>query len=180
MQRSWNFKGLEIKFMEREDIEHIVKMLQDKAAGKYLWFTPINENGVRAYFEPIYEKQELELSTGNYPKSPLFSIFKDGEFIGDSGMEQLDGAPDNYNIGYQFKRSAWGKGYGTTACEFIIYFAKEYLGAYKLFADCMSGNIGSAKVLTKNGFTFEGKLKDRYIKDGKYLDNDYYGLKLTL
>ena len=178
MQRSWNFKGLEIRFSQKKDMVDIAEFLQDDNVAEFLWFTPIDKNGVHAYFEPLIEKQEFKLFRGETPKSPIFSIFKDNEFLGDAGMEQLEGAPDNYSIGYQLKKSAWGKGYGTTACEFLIFYAKEYLKAYKIFADCMSGNIGSAKVLLKNGFSFEGKLKERYFKDGKYLDNDYYGLKV--
>jgi len=178
MQSSWNFKGLEIRFLEKGDFKNIVEFLQDKEVGEFLWFTPINEQGMHAYFEPLFEKLSTDLSMGEVPKSPIFTILKDGEFIGDAGIEQLDGAPDNYNIGYQLKKSAWGKGYGTICCEFLVFYAKEYLKAYKLFADCMGGNIGSAKVLTKNGFTFEGKILERYFKDGKYHDNDHYGLKL--
>ena len=178
MQTSWNFKGLKFRFLVEEDFDNILEFLQDEDVGEFLWFTPIDELGMRSYFEPLLENQNIILARGKTPRSPVFSVFKDDEFIGDAGIEQLDGAPDNYNIGYQLKKSAWGKGYGTTACEFLIHFAKEHLKAHKLFADCMSGNIGSAKVLTKNGFTFEGTLKERYFKNGKYFDNDFYGLKI--
>lgn len=179
MQGSWNFKGLEIRFLEKKDFKDIAAFLQDKDVAEFLWFTPIDEKGVNDYFESLYELLAFDLGMGKIPENPVFSILKNGEFLGVIGIEQLDGAPDNYNIGYQLKRSSWGKGYGTIACEFLIHYTKEHLKAYKLFADCMSGNIGSAKVLTKNGFTFEGRMKDRYFKDGKYHDNDYYGLKLT-
>lgn len=178
MQGSWNFKGLEIRFLEKSDLKNIAEFLQDKDVAEFLWFTPINEKGVYAYFEPLYELQAIDLGIGKVPESPMFSAFKDGEFLGNAGIEPLDGAPGNYNIGYQLKRSFWGKGYGTICCEFLIHYAKEKLKAQKLFADCMSGNIGSAKVLKKNGFIFEGTVKERHFKDGKYHDINYYGLNI--
>lgn len=54
-------------------------------------------------------------------------------------------------------------------------FAFDCLGLRKLHARVADANIGSARVLEKNGFELEGRLKDYYKIEGSYYDLMLFG-----
>ena len=60
------------------------------------------------------------------------------------------------NLGYLLKKKSWGKGYATKVVNAFISYCKENLkdsDIQSIIAGCAVDNIGSQKVLTKNGFT---------------------------
>jgi RimJ/RimL family protein N-acetyltransferase len=64
------------------------------------------------------------------------------------------GAPDEPELGYRLKRSAWGKGYGTEGSRALIDKAFAELGARRVFASTMTVNVGSRRVMEKAGLRF--------------------------
>jgi len=65
-----------------------------------------------------------------------------------------DGPPDEPELGYRLKRSAWGKGYGTEGSLALIQKAFTELGARRVFASTMTVNVGSWRVMEKAGLRF--------------------------
>ncbi|WP_459782932.1 GNAT family N-acetyltransferase, partial [Photobacterium sp. R1] len=55
-------------------------------------------------------------------------------------------------------------------------FAFEEMQLNRIEAEIDPDNTGSAKVLTKLGFSLEGYLPERWIVDGKMSDSAIYGL----
>ncbi len=76
------------------------------------------------------------------------------------------------NIGYSIRPSARKNGYGTKILELALPAAKS-LGIDKVLITCDDDNIGSAKIIEKNGGVLEnkveheGKLKRRYWIENK-------------
>lgn len=66
------------------------------------------------------------------------------------------------STGYVFPKSEWGKGYATETLGAILELGKAY-GLKRLFAYCHHAHRDSAHVMEKNGFEFEGKLRN-YIE----------------
>ena len=54
-------------------------------------------------------------------------------------------------------------------------FAFEVLGLHKLHARVADANAASARVLEKNNFLLEGRLRDYYFIENKYYDGLFYG-----
>lgn len=77
--------------------------------------------------------------------------------IGTVGINSLFPAP---SIGYGLHPDVWGKGYASEAVEGVIAAwwkldridRTQISGKEKLFAACNKENVGSMKVLQKNGF----------------------------
>ena len=65
-----------------------------------------------------------------------------------------DAPPDEPELGYRLKRSAWGKGYGTEGSRALIQKAFTELGARRVFASTMTVNVGSWRVMEKAGLRF--------------------------
>lgn len=62
-------------------------------------------------------------------------------------------------VGYLFKKSAWGKGYATEACSRLLKFAFEETPLQEIVAVTDPGNAASQHVLKKCGLQDEGLRK---------------------
>ena len=179
MISSWKYKNIVFRYITELQLPEIVNMLHDPEVEKYLWFAPITLEAFREYAIPIIEGQKKSTEEGKYPYSAIFTITVDDEIIGNCGISQMQDAHNTSLIGYQLKRSAWGKGIATSSLEFLIHYAKTYLKLRKLFGDCMSENIGSVKVMEKCGFSYEGTIKEKYELNGVLHDNSWFGLRIA-
>jgi RimJ/RimL family protein N-acetyltransferase len=64
------------------------------------------------------------------------------------------GSPDEPELGYRLKRSAWGRGYATEGSRALIDKAFRELGARRVFAQTMAVNGASRRVMEKAGLAF--------------------------
>ena len=109
-----------------------------------------------AYIFAIREKENLKL-------------------IGAIGLH-LDFANRKAEIGYWLGKPFWNKGYVSEALQRILQFGFEELHLNKIFASHFPHNPTSGKVLQKNGFEFEGILKQEVLKNGQFLDLHRYAI----
>lgn len=103
-------------------------------------------------------------------------VLKETEkIIGTAMIFNFDLEAKHAEIGYVFHRDYWGKGYGTEVVKLMNDFSFEVLKLRKLHAHVVSANIGSSRILEKNGFELEGQLKNYYFIEGKYYDSLIFG-----
>lgn len=69
-----------------------------------------------------------------------------------------------------------GLGYAKEAIGLICDFAFIDLRLHRVQAGVVEGNISSEKTLISMGFELEGKLRHKFLREGKYLDHLIYGL----
>jgi len=82
------------------------------------------------------------------------------------------GQPDEPELGYRLRRSAWGKGYATEGCQALIRKAFAELGASRVFAETMLVHTASRRVMEKSGL----RLVRTFHADWPYkIDGDEYG-----
>ena len=103
------------------------------------------------------KKKNSNIHIGNIKLGPINFIHKS--------------AVISYFIG---EKTLWGKGYTTQAISEIIRLAKKK-GIKKLRAGLYEMNIGSKKVLVKNGFKLEGKLRSDIVFKKKRFDTYLFG-----
>ena len=60
-------------------------------------------------------------------------------------------------IGYFFKRSAWGRGYATEVCKRLLQFAFEEVALDEVVASVYEDNVASKRVLEKSGLIYRGR-----------------------
>lgn len=79
--------------------------------------------------------------------------------LADTDWSLVEGAslPDaEIELGYLFKRSAWGRGYATEAARRLLRFAFEDSPLEEVVAVTHRDHTGSQHVLAKAGMTYEG------------------------
>nr|WP_018350332.1 GNAT family protein [Longispora albida] len=80
-------------------------------------------------------------------------ICVDGEVAGRVNLNDVvQGAFQNGNLGYWVDQSRNGRGVATAAVESILHIAFTELGLHRVQAGTLPGNIGSQRVLERNGF----------------------------
>ena len=146
------------------DIDGFMKWASDNEVTQHLmWDSYQNKREAEAFFSNVVKKH-----------SWFKGIWLDNEVIGSITLEQGKGPYRNKaELGYVLARKHWGKGYVTEATRLVLETGFHDLDIERIEAYVDPTNIGSQKVLEKNGFIKEGLLrkwvtqrgiiKDRYI-----------------
>jgi RimJ/RimL family protein N-acetyltransferase len=74
--------------------------------------------------------------------------------------------PSSAELGYWFKRSAWGQGYATEAARFMLAVGFRTLGLHRIWGKCHVENPASAHVMGKVGMRMEGTIREHaWLRD---------------
>jgi predicted acetyltransferase len=116
----------------------------------------LKEPDLTAYLQIIQQEKEGNLRTDSVPRTILWLV--DGEdIIGRASIKHT--LPDSLrlrgHIGYYIRPKYRKKGYGYAICEMTVKEAKK-LGITKIVISALEHNIGSRKIIEKNGGVFEG------------------------
>jgi ribosomal-protein-alanine N-acetyltransferase len=156
------------KVSDEIDDEYIASIANDYDIAKYVGhrfpnpYTIDSAKGFKEYAKNSWEKES----------EYIFAIFEkeNNLYIGNIGVS-LDKENNIVgNLGYWLGKKFEGKGYMSEATKLLIDFSFDILN---------DDNIGSQKVLQKNGFKIEGiKRESHMFRTGEVLDNIIFGLLL--
>ncbi len=79
------------------------------------------------------------------------------EFVGWFHLRPDKITPDEMELGYRLRRSAWGQGLATEGSRALVRKAFGEWGYPRLSARTLVDNLGSRRVMEKAGLTFEGE-----------------------
>ena len=95
-----------------------------------------------------------------------------GAYIGDIGFNSFQPG-GNAVVGYALNEYYWNKGLVSEALASVIYFGFYTLQIHRIEAYVSVSNYASEKVLLKNGFAYEG-----FLRDVQFFKNQYQSLNL--
>src|SRR5918997_4916271 len=79
-----------------------------------------------------------------------------GQFLGWFEFRPPEGSgPDNIELGYRLRKSAWGKGYATEGSRALIRKGFTELGVRRVVAQTMAVNSASRRVMERGGLTLQ-------------------------
>ncbi len=108
-----------------------------------------------------------------------FAIAVNDEAVGGIGFSlQDDVGYRSAEIGYWVGEEFWGRGIATEALVVVSKYAFASYDLSRLFAHVFEWNPGTARVLEKAGYVFEGRLMKSVTKDGKTIDQLMYALTI--
>jgi ribosomal-protein-alanine N-acetyltransferase len=165
------------KVSDEIDDEYIASIANDYDIAKYVGhrfpnpYTIDSAKGFKEYAKNSWEKES----------EYIFAIFEkeNNLYIGNIGVS-LDKENNIVgNLGYWLGKKFEGKGHMSEATKLLIDFSFDILKVRKIEAGVYDDNIGSQKVLQKNGFKIEGiKRESHMFRTGEVLDNIIFGLLL--
>jgi RimJ/RimL family protein N-acetyltransferase len=122
------------------------------------------------------EQKTLPRLIDEYQRHPGFGVWathtRDGTFIGWFMLRQHDDSPPGeVELGYRLRRAAWGRGYATEGSRALLHRGFEELGVTTVFAETMTVNTGSRRVMEKAGLSY----RRTYFPDGPPFPDSEHG-----
>jgi len=133
-----------------DDAQLIYELNNDADVTRYT-YDPMNElEQARQVLERIILPQYALYNHGRWAVHTKEQL----DFIGWCGLKYR---PERHEVdlGYRYKKSAWGKGYATEAAYACLQYGFEKLNIGKITGRAVPENIGSWRVLEKIGMEFK-------------------------
>jgi RimJ/RimL family protein N-acetyltransferase len=155
-------KNVNLRIVEKEDIPLITE-----------WWNSLEVNGDYEFF-PQMSKAEMEKQIEKWSSEPspferkVFLIEKkDGSKIGSIGHFPVSKV---FEIGYAIIPTERGKGYCSEAVKIMVDYLFLSKSIVRVQAITEVRNVGSQKVLEKNGFKKEGVVRKSCFARGEWRD----------
>lgn len=156
--------NLHLTPFQEADVEPLFAIMSDHNAMQYTYKAPSLEH----HTQRLHAYAALETSLGYAPWT--VRVHGDDQVIGWGGLNIDPFDPDwGVEVAYCFAPTTWGKGYGTELVRASLEVGFITFEIPTIVAFTHPENIGSARVLEKNGFVYT-----RYIPE---MDRKYYELE---
>lgn len=137
---------------------------------RFFPFDPIESE--EAYREKVCKWAENDES-GSYFHWVI--VWKEnGEPVGTINLGHVEEDCLMSDTAYMLSPRYWNRGIMTETVRAVLRYAFERVGLNRVQAEVFDGNAASARVLQKCGMRLEGTARQRYRKDGAWVDVHQY------
>jgi RimJ/RimL family protein N-acetyltransferase len=134
------------------DLDPLIDLNSDPEVMRYLTGgLPLSADHIRHEVLPLFLRLHSESQAFGYWAAVARET---GEFLGWFQFRPKATPVEGIELGYRFKRAAWGKGYATEGCRALVEKGVRELGVECVFARTMASNAAAIRVLEKCGLTF--------------------------
>ncbi len=96
-------------------------------------------------------------------------------FIGSIGLDIVQ-IHRHARLGYWLGIPYWNQGYGTEAVNAVLRYGFMQLNLHRIYSPHFQGNDASGRVLQKVGMTYEGRMREHYVRFDRFVDLELYGM----
>ena len=151
MEYIFETEHLRIRKFDLEDAPQLYRNHQESEARKWIpneCYGDLEEaKGAISFFAECVAQKRL-------PYVLAVELKENGVLIGDTGINEVDGKPEEVEVGYTICQEYQGRGYATELLAGMCDFVKSNFEFRTLYGRVMRGNDASIRVLQKNGFVF--------------------------
>ncbi|MCR8643403.1 GNAT family N-acetyltransferase [Paenibacillus sp. N1-5-1-14] len=175
MIKELHTERLILRKMNESDAPNLFKIWSDPAVTKYMDIDCFIDE------DQAIEMIKLMDELSQDHKAIRYSIIeKESDvIIGTCGYNYFDWDNGRTEVGYDIAKDYWGKGYATEAIGSLVDYAFTTLKLNRIQAKVVPANVGSAKVLEKLNFTFEGTLRQYEKVNDTFNDLNMYARLAT-
>ena len=160
---AWGTERLGIREFDDRDREALLDFVRTPGQLRYLVHRLETEQEVDAFLDLARATARAEVRAEWH--LPVEDRQTPG-FIGSVALMIDTTSPTMGELGYWFKRAAWGKRYATESSRLVLDWAFRTLQLHRIWGECHDENTASAHVLEKLGMSFEGwKREQRWVRD---------------
>ena len=151
MERMFETEHLIVRKFRDEDAQELYENHKDEEVSKWFpneCYKDLEEaqGAIRFYADCV--------DNGHLPFVLGVELKETGELAGDTGISEVEGKPEEAEIGYCIGRKFRGRGYATELLGAISGFVADRFGIREIYGRVVHGNSASAKVLEKGGYQF--------------------------
>jgi ribosomal-protein-alanine N-acetyltransferase len=163
---------LEMRQLEESDASALFWYYCDTEMMKYLFFNPHKSVEDTKSFIRYMTKLYLEKDSIRWG----IQAKETGKLIGTAGLHFWKREIRCAEVGYHIGRSYWGNGFATEVLGAMVDFGFKSMNLNCIEGYHNSGNGASGRVMEKLGFTKEGVLRERIVKDNQFVDRVCYSI----
>lgn len=159
-------KRIYLRPMQREDLPSCITWMNDpETRGYILNQTPIDEVREGQWFESLDRKP--------FPSHIIFAIVlkRGGQLIGDTGIQGINWINRYAETGIVLGEAYRNKGYGSEAARLVLEYCFNTLGLHRIVARVLATNQRSYLCHKNIGYREEGRERQVYFRDGKWIDS---------
>ena len=144
---------LVLRRFTENDVDDLVELDSDADVMRFI-------TGGRPTPRQEIENDVLPAFLSHYERFPGYGFWaaiekSTGRFLGWFHFRPPEaGQPDEVELGYRLRRSAWGKGYATEGSRALIQKGFAEFGVQRVVASTMVVNVASRRVMEKAGLRF--------------------------
>lgn len=164
---------LEIRDFVPDDLSAVHAYASDPLVTRYLWWGPFNESETHQLIERTRRDAMAR------PRESFELAVVDRELDGViGGCELLPRRPiyREYEIGYCFRPSSWGRGFASETVRALLDLGFRTVGAHRIYILVDRENGASQRLLGRIGFRLEGHLRSDAFIRGEWRDSLVYAL----
>lgn len=103
------------------------------------------------------------------------TLAPDQAVIGSIGLDIVP-AHQHARLSYWLGAPYWNRGYCTEALAAVLGYGFRQLELNRIYSSHFLGNDASGRVLQKSGMTYEGRMREQYLRFGRFVDLELYGM----
>lgn len=162
--------NIELKYLDEIDPQQLAKHANNQLINKYL------RDSFPYPYTIDHALNFIAYTIQN--KNTEFAIVVDGVCVGCIGAKFNDDIYKyNCEIGYWISPIYWNKGIMSFVVNLFCFYLFNHYNIHKIYAEVFLENIGSYRVLLKNGFQEEGHFIEHVYKNGEFKDIVLLGLR---
>ena len=147
------FPGLSLRQLERADLDAWYAYLSNPAVFRHTSWN------LRSPGDLLPLLDSIESADPDSIRRLAIVDTESGALAGTIGLHTMSTANRSAEIAYDLAPSHWGRGIASAVCEAVTAWAFAEGGFIRMQAVVLTGNAGSARVLQKCGYRYEGLLR---------------------
>jgi RimJ/RimL family protein N-acetyltransferase len=152
MQVLLETERLVLRRFTEADVDHLFALDNDPEVMRYI-------NGGTPTPREVIENDILPGFIHYDERGPAYGFWAavvkiTGDFVGWFSFRPKKDTPHEIELGYRFRKIAWGKGYATEGAQALIHKSFTELGVQCVVATTYEENLASRRVMGKIGMTF--------------------------
>jgi [ribosomal protein S5]-alanine N-acetyltransferase len=156
-----------------EDAKDLYAICMDEAVMAYYGEAGFDVSSFDdVYKEIAWFNEQFEKNAGRW----VISVKGEDAYVGDIGFFNFVKEHNRVEIGYKLQKKYWGSGVISEFLRLLLRHGFNDLRYNRVEAEVDSRNIGSRKVLLKNGFRHEGTFREFERKNGAYIDLEMFAI----
>ena len=164
---------LNIRLFSNQDVQDLYEYCSDEQVTRYLPFETYNN------IADAIDRINFCIESYKNIQGPILWAIEykeNGKLIGSIDFVRWNEENKEAEIGYALNRKYWNKGIMTEALKTVIKFGFEKMDLNRIEMHCDERNMGSARVMEKNGLKYEGTLRQKKWQKGEYMSLKCYSI----
>jgi len=165
--------GFVLRKPKDDDVHGFIRICSDRDAMRYYGIPGSDIKTPEAAQEQIdWCNSQFEKNAGRW----IITEKESDEYVGDIGFFNFDATSSKAEIGFRLVREYWNRGIVSKAVSQLLNIGFRVLNYNRIEAFVDSRNEGSRRVLMKNGFVHEGRLRQSEFENNEYIDIDVFSI----